>query len=601
MTDCRARRGSAQARRLAAGLVAVAVLGSAAAQAQAPLSTYDPETMELAEPAAPGRDAKVVVNELKAPSAESVGVLDQAHGGFAANLWAGTPAAVARKLIPLLPAAPASQVVRSLERRLLLTAAAAPDGAVEGDRPSLVELRAERLSAMGDSDGVVQLAAVAPQAVEGPVMQRVKLDALLLSGDTQGACADQPRDGSQPKLAVLCNFLVGKTLEGNLGLDLLRERKDADHAFVVAAETLSGLPPVPADKVRLDEVTPLHLATFAAAKMPLPADAVGKAPPAVAKAVAMSFSTPFEVRLAAGERAEAAGVLPPESLRKLYLEATFAPDEMGAPLAKAETVGGRGRALLFRAATDQPDPVIRAHFIAKAQELAAARGQTTSTARVFALLLADAKPDPALVTVAPALARANLALGRAEAAQWLELAKTDPAAAKAVERLWPLNAVAAAAPGQPVGTVGLAAWRTSLEGLPPEVAARRAAVVLGSLSALGAKVPDAAWLDTLALPAGGIKPGLFALLQSAALEARLGTTLLAALAGLGDQPLDKVDVISLTEAISARSRWWVWAATPASWPSRPCWPTECSLGHGWTRIDTDKPFSSAFIRVHLCH
>ncbi|HLO78229.1 MAG TPA: antifreeze protein [Magnetospirillum sp.] len=551
MTSCRAKRRPAMARRMAAGLFAAALGTASAAQAQAPLSTYDPETMELAEPAHSGREVRVDVKELKAPSAESVGALDQAHGGFAPTLWGGTSALVARKLIPQLPGAPASQVVRDLERRLLLTAAAAPDGAVEGDRPSLVELRAERLAAIGDSDGVVQLAAAAPQSVAGPVVGRAKLDALLLSGNTQAACADAPKDNSLPKLSVLCHFLAGRMLEGNLGLDLLRERKDADHGFAAAAEVLSGLPPLPADKIRLDELTPVHVAAFAAAKMPLPADAVAKAPPAVARAVALSFATPFDVRLAAGERAEAAGTLPVEALRKLYLEAAFAPDELGSPLARAEGAGPRARALLFRAATDQPDPLIRAHFIAKALDLAAAKGQTAAAARVFAALLAEARPDPALITVAPAFARANLALGRADATRWLELARTDPAASGAVARLWPLTAVLTVSPGQPAGTTGLAGWRAGLEGLPPEIAARRMAVVLGSLSALGAKVPDAAWLDTLALPPGGPRPGLFALLQGAALDARLGTTLLASLAAIGDQPLDKLDPVTLSETISA--------------------------------------------------
>lgn len=547
MTSCRAKS-------LAAGLVAAAALAAALpARAQAPLSSFDPDTMEMAEPANPNRETRVVVNELKAPNGESVGAFDANHGGFPATLWAGTSAPVARKLIPMLPAAPSSLAMRGLERKLLLTAAPPPEGAVEGDRPSLVELRAERLAALGDTDGVLALAAVAPQSVDGPLVARAKLDALLLAGNTKAACEEAPKDNSLPKLAILCNFLAGRTLEGNLGLDLMRDRKDPDHAFVAAAEVLSGLPPIPADKIKLDEATPLHVAAFAAAKLPLPADAVAKAGPAVAKAVALSFATPFDVRLAAGERAEAAGIMAPEHLRKLYLEASFAPDELGAPLAKAETAGPRAQALLFRAATDQPDPIIRAHFVAKALDLASAKGQAVSAARVFATLLADLRPDPALITNAPAFARANLALGRGDASKWLELAKTDPAAAKAVERLWPLNAVLAVSPGQPLPAQGLTAWRASLDGLPPEIIARRTAVVLGSLSALGAKLPDTVWLDALALPPGGPKPALYALLQGSALEARLGTTLLAALAGLGDQPLDKVDPITLTEAISALS------------------------------------------------
>lgn len=497
------------------------------------------------------------VQTLKALSAESVGVLDQAHGGFANTLWVGTPAPVARKLIPMLPSS-GSLAVRDLERRLLLTAATAPDGAVDADRPSLVELRAERLSAMGDVDGVAALANVAPQAVAGPLLQRARLDAMLLAGNTQGACGEVQRlgaaEGHLAKLQILCNFMAGKTLEGNLALDLMRERKDADHAFIAAAETVGGLPPLPADKVKLDEAAPIHVAAFAAAKMPLPADAVAKAPPAVARAVALSFATPFEVRLAAGERAMAAGVLPPESLRKLYMEAVFAPDELSAPLVKADTAGIRGQALLFRAATDQPDPLIRAHYVAKALELASVNGQTIAAARVFSGLLAEAKPSPAMITVAPAFARANFALGLAEpAAAWLELAKTDPAAAKAVDRLWPLTAVHGAASGQALPVMNLAAWRATLDGLPPEMAARRTAVVLGTLSALGAKVPETAWLDALPVPAGGIKPALFALLQGAALDAKLGSTVLAALAAMGDQPLDKLDPTTLSEAISALS------------------------------------------------
>lgn len=557
MTIFRAERAGGRAfRRWAAGLAAsAAVVSGMPAWGQTPPAAFDPETMELAEPPIPGRTVAVEADILKAPSGESVGVLDRAHGGFPDTLWTGTPAVVARKLIPMLPGASGSLVVRDLERRLLLTAATAPEGAVESDRPSLVGLRMERLAAMGDSGGVVALAARAPQTVAGPLAQRARVEALLLDGKTPEACGQSQglagADGMAGKLRILCDFLAGRTLEGNLGLDLMREHKDADHAFIAAAEVVSGLPPAPIDKLTLDALTPLHVAAFGAAKLPLPPAAVAKAEPAVARAVAMSFATPFDVRLAAGERAEAAGVMAAQDVRKLYLEAVFAPDELAAPLARAETAGAHAYALLFRAASDQPDPLIRAHFIAKALDLAQGRGQVAATARVFAPLIEQARPEPALLTVAPAFARAHLALGHAEATQWLDLARTDPAAAKAVARLWPLAAVRAAAPGEAISVAGLAAWRDTLAGLPPEVTARRAAVVLGALAALGAKIPEAAWLDVLDMPASnGPNPALFALLQNAALEGRLGTTVLAALAGLGEQGLDKADSIALSEAIS---------------------------------------------------
>lgn len=557
MTVCRADTLMKARRLMAAGLLVLAA--PAGAQGIDLGTPFDPDTMERADPARPDA-GKIEVDALKAPNPESVGVLDTNQGGFPATLWTGTAAPVARALIPLLPGASASGVVRDLERRLLLTAAPPPEGAREGVRPSLVELRAERLMALGDADGMAKLAKAAPGAVSGTVLDRLKIDAALLSGDTPGACAEIARQmatGATSDLAkaqVFCHLVAGNTLQGNLGLDLMRERKDADHAFIAVAETMAGLPPLPADKIKLEAATPLHVAAFAAAKQPLPAQAVANASAAVARAVAQGAANNFDLRLAAAERAEAVGILGTDALRQIYLEATFAPDEMSAPLARAETAKARARALLFRAATDQPDPVLKAQFAAKAIELAGPVGQTAGAARAFEAILWTIKPEPTLAAVAPAVARAMLALGRVEAAaKWLDVAKGDPVAAKAAERLWPLLAVGASGPGQPLDTAGLAGWRASLTDLPADRVARRHALVLGLLAGLGAKVPDMAWLDALDNPAGGPRPALFALMQGNALEARLGGTLLAALASLGDQPLDKVDTITLSEVVSALS------------------------------------------------
>jgi hypothetical protein len=546
-------------RLVAAGLWLLAA--PAAAQVPLPLATpFDPETMERADPPLHGMIGKIEIDALKAPNPEAIGVLDAHQGGFPATLWAGTTAPVARALIPLLPGATGSATLRDLERRLLLTAAPPPEGTREGDRPTLVELRAERLMTLGDADGVSRLAKAASGAVAGPALNRMKVDALLLTGDIPGACAETARqvsgglDGELAKVQVFCALAAGNVLQGNLGLDLLRERKDADHAFIAAAEVMAGLPPVPAGKIKLDIAAPIHVVAFAAAKLPLPEGSVANASAAVARAVSQGPTNPPDLRLAAGERAEAVGVLATEALRKLYLDSSFAPDEMSAPLARAEAAGARGRALLFRAATDQPDPLIKAQFAAKAIELAVAKGQSAGAARVFEVIIGGIRPEPALVAQAPALARALLALGRPEAAaKWLDVGAADPAHIKESERLWPLVAIAASGAGQPLSAAGLAGWRSTLAGLPPEIVARRSAVVLGLLAGLGAKVPDAAWLDTLALPPGGPKPALFAMMQGNALEARLGGTVLAVLAAIGDQPLDKIDTITLSEAASALS------------------------------------------------
>lgn len=551
MTVWRAK--PARALPLAALLLAVPVV--AWAQQPLPLTQpFDPETMEKADPPAYENVGNIGVDALKAPNPQAVGTMDVHQGGFSAALWNGTSAEVARALLPRLPGTAASPTIRSLERRLLLTAAPPPEGANAEARPSLVELRAERLLALGDLDGVVGLTNAAPAAVEGALSAKVQRDAHLLAGRIDQACAQVPAasDPESARLVTFCQLAQGQTLQGNLSLDLLRERHGADSGFIAAAEVLAGLPPVPNAKIEVAELTPLHVALFKAAKMALPEDALAKAPAVVARAIADNEAAPMDQRVAAAERAEAVGLMSADDLRKLYLSLTFAPDEMSSPLERAASAGNHGRALLFRAAFDQPDPLLKARFAAAAVDMAVARNLVAGTARVFEPIIAATKPDAALSRQAPSFARAFYALGRPEAAaKWMDIAKADVAMVREAEKLWPLAAISEFGPGQPVSLAGLAGWRASLADLAPDVVARRNGVVLGILAGLGAKVPDSAWLATLPLPAGGPQPGLFAMMQGAALDARLGGTLLASLATMGDTPLDKIDVMTLSEVISA--------------------------------------------------
>lgn len=551
MTVCRADR--LRALPLAGWLLAVPTL--ALAQQPLPLTQpFDPETMERADPPVYENVGRIGVDALKAPNPEAVGTLDVHQGGFSATLWQGTSAEVARVLIPRLPGASASMAVRSLERRLLLTAAPPPDGAKPDVRPSLVELRAERLLALGDLEGVVGLANAAPASVEGAIAAKVQRDAHLLAGRTQDACAKVPpaADPEAARLTIFCHLVSGRTLEGNLALDLMRERKDADSGFIAAAEVLAGLPPIPGAKVEIPQLTALHVALFNAAKLPLPDETLADAPAVVARAVADNAAAPVDQRVAAAERAEAVGLMSADDLRKLYLSLTFAPDLLASPLDRAASAGNHGRALLFRAAFDQPDPVLKARFTAAAIDLAVGRNRVAGTARVFEAMIAATRPDPSLSREAAAFARALFALGRPEAAaKWLDVARADPATARDAERLWPLAAISEFGPGQPLSLAGLAGWRASLTGLAPDLTARRNGLVLGVLAGLGAKVPDSAWLAALPLPSGGPNPALFALMQGAALDARLGGTVLAALAAMGDTPLTRLDPMTLSEVISA--------------------------------------------------
>jgi hypothetical protein len=473
-------------------------------------------------------------------------------------MWNGTPAVVVRALVPKIPEG-GSTVLRGLARRLLLTAATAPEGADQAAQGgvTLVALRTEKLNALGDADGVTALTAATPGSARNPRLGRLAIDTALAAGKTEQACAEVGPalaggfDAGLSRVQVLCHFLAGRTLEGNLALDMLREGKQADPAFVAAAEALSGLPPVPSEKLSLSVPEPLHVALFSAAKQPLPADALGHPSPLALKAIAGAAGLPIDQRLVAAERAEAAGLLPAEAVRTLYAGALFTPEELSAAIPKGEQGSPRTGALLYRAAGAIADEGVRAQLVAKALDLATLRGHFASTARIFQPLVATLRPDPAQASVAPTLARALLSAGKPEAAaKWLDVAKAGPDP-NAAARLWPLAALNGVSAGNGIDLPAYAAWRATQEGVPPETFAHRAALVLGALAGRGARIPDAAWLDALALPAGGPQPALFALMQGGALDARVGITVLATLVAVGEVPLAKADPMVLAEAVSA--------------------------------------------------
>jgi len=505
------------------------------------------------DPLKPAAGGHFEMEEMKAPDIEAVGVLDDKQGGLGPGLWHGTPATLARWFLPQLPGVPGSRVLRSLERRLLLTAAAAPEGG-KGLAPPLLELRAERLFALGDVDGLAGLLKAAPAALTSPGLSRIKVDTFLLAGDAKAACTEAATasaggGGRDPGMQVFCLLTDGKALEANMALDLMRERKDSDHAFIAAAEAMGGTPPARVDK--LPHPTPLDLAAFKAAKMALPADAAASAPPALLRAMVDSPGLPVEIRLAAAERAEALGTLDTDTLRKIYGAVTFTAAEQQAALTQSDRTP-LGRVLLLRGAGAEQTPAVRAELITRILAASVDRGAFGGTARLYAPVMAELKTTPDLAPFAPMLARAFYAAGRPETAgTWVALAKADPATAKAADDLWVLARLSRAAVGDPGSSGEYGAWRTARD-LPADQAERRAAVALEMLQAVGDRVPNTEWL---AVPPGSAaaavapKPAIKAMLRSAAESLRQGEAILLALVALGETGLDKADPDTLNRVV----------------------------------------------------
>ncbi len=509
--------------------------------APAPAAAAAPTPPRVAMPSVSPLDVSVQRQNLAAPP---VGVLSVEQGGFPASLWAGTPVAAVRALLPVVPGTLASPELHALARRLLLSAAIPPADSSPADVAALLELRVSTLLALGELDGARQLAESIPAAANSPALARLRWEAQLLSGRIDAACAAlgaaaTDSDGAVAEGQVLCQLAAGNTLAAGVGLDVLRDRKPADDAFITAAEVLAGLPPSRGGIVSLRDPTPLQFAALRAAKLRLPADAVDTARPAVLAAIAASAEVAPDLRLAAAERAEAEGIVATAVLRQQVEALPFSPEELAQPQAHLDGMAGPpALALLARAAEAARDPLVQAPLLAKALDLAAGRGRGATAARLLAPQLAALKPQPAFAGFAAVVARALLIAGKPDAATpWLDLA-----GAQAAARLWPLARVEGIADPSP-GAVG--AW---VAGIPP----RQATAGLAVVSGLGLRVPETAWVPLLGVPraAAGPGPGVSLLLADLARDDRLGGTVLAALASFDGAGFDHTAPEALAQVMA---------------------------------------------------
>jgi hypothetical protein len=518
----------------------------------------------------PPRDNRIQVQDLTAPDPNATGVIDEAHGGFGSDMWAGATIGVVQKILPMMPAATPWRSLQRLERKLLLSAAAVPIGHATGE--PLIKLRADRLWALGDVDGLAALLKGLPDPVYTADLRRLQIDAALVQGDTGTACQpnialrlkDQP-DSYAAKLQVFCQFATGRKNEAGLGVDLLREQKLQDPAFFAAADALAGVTPGKIDG--LSNPGAVTLAMVRAAKLPLPeAVAAGPLPAPFLRAIAADPAFPLETRLVAAERAEAVGIVDAELLRQLFEQVTFSAQELSGPLSAAGTDKGvRSRALLFRAAQQQTLPAAKVEIIARALSLAGDSPAFFTAARLYAPQIAGLHAAPDLAGFAPTAVRALLAAGRREAVQpWVGVIRGSADQSGSVAALWPLLRLAGEESGPSIPSGTLAAWRKGRADLPAPAQQRRLMVGYSLLTALGDKIPPDDWLALFDAPAFSQAPAVQPAGQGSALRSalwhglrtsiddlRLGETVLFALATLGDSGVLTADPTDLYRVVAA--------------------------------------------------
>ena len=510
----------------------------------------------------------IQVQSLGVIDVSSAGLLDDEDGGLGADMWRGVDRVTVESLLPRLPVATASRAMQDLTRRLLLTRARVPEGLAT--TTSLLGLRVERLAAAGDTESVNALMNLAPADLSDRNVSRAKVDGLLLSGDTAGACADfqtlvteDPEETYWVKGLAFCRALVGSHDQATFAAALLRDLGEQDPPFFALLGVLSGDRGITLDS--LLDPTPLHIAMTKTARQPLPVDAIAGASPGILVAIARSSNADLDLRLAAAERAEAAGALDAALLGEIYRSVTFTPDELSDAVSTLQQLTApRANALLYQVAQIQEVPTARAEALKLAWKIARERGGYGTAVRVNLSSLQALEPSAELAWFAiDAVHALYTAEDNAGANRWFNMVQSNASpgntdAALAVLKLWPLPFLRDARYQQGWdGNAVLGPWidgLTALEGSPDQQIFQ-VETVLTLLAAFDFAIPVTAWTPTLqksmSVATSIPVPGLWLYLRSAVKTGSVGAAVLFSLLALGEAGPAGADPIVLSEVVTA--------------------------------------------------
>ncbi|HEV2160843.1 MAG TPA: hypothetical protein VGR52_01215 [Stellaceae bacterium] len=532
MRNCRIERRRRP--HFAVWFVAATLLNVAAAAAQPIQLTPNPTPPNPSSVAPPqsleGGD-QIQVSPLAPVDTSWIGLLGAAKGGFPHDMWNGAHRGFVVATLPQLQPVTSPELT-SLARRLLLSDAAAPASAGIADATvgsKLLAERIDRIYALGFVHDGSALVESLPDTVVTDPIDRDRVELRFATNDTTGACNDvtarigRYTEAWWARALIACQALAGDFAKASLGQSLLADQKaPPDPEFDALIRLLSEHSA--ARVARLGDPTPLRVTLLAAAKRPLPAEAIAVADPAALAGYAGNGNVPADERLAAGERAEALGALPPPDLAALYGAINFKPEEMErARRSIRPPATARDRALLYTLAKSGNDFAVRANAIEAFAADAERRGVFVPVAAVLAPTLADIPSTSADAKFAGVAARILLATGDTAGAKPWVSAAGDKAT---------LLLSLIAAPGVPHVDASVAHDAAVAAG--DAAAGPRAGLIYVLLTALGEDPATLAELtpEALAAPATpGALPNaaLWDEQQRAAANAQLGSTVLASI------------------------------------------------------------------------
>lgn len=532
-------------------------------------------------PRAPGQDKApaaplipaIQIENLDRVDPDSAGVLDPSHGGFGTDMWDGTPRKMIQSLVPKIPANLRSPTLRSLARRLLLSAAELPaksgasDGDGKSDRSLLIQ-RVERLQALGYFGPATELIRIAPNRASDLTLLRLQVENMLLANDLAGACGEAKRDSGRlvnaywQRVSIFCQLLAGNSEAAVLGANLLAESNASDDpTFFALVDRLAGR--VEVSITSLPKPTALHLAMLRSANLNIPEDVLTADSLPILQTVGVSPNAPTAVRLQAAERTARVGAIPAARLAQIYNSVEFSADEFENALSiAAEQRTARGRALLFRAAQVQTVPTAKATVIQKAFDLAREQGHLAMAVRLYQPLIKRLKVTGKLSWFAGTAARALLASGDSKAARpWMvqldKRARRNKGARRQRAGLWVLSLLAAGDDDRvDIDKQELmAAWLADQRRKDSENAESKAALALALLDALGTVPPAEYWQRILGAPHREqmtLPPAAYRFaLRHAASNGRRGEVVLLLLLMVGEGEFNATSTEILRDAILA--------------------------------------------------
>ena len=481
-------------------------------------------------------------------------------------IWDGSTADHIHPLIEALPSGAPSPVMRDLTRRLLL--ADLPNLAEPQAEAALLAVRGRKLADLGLTDELAAVADSDPGVLDNDGVFEALINARLLDGQDQAACAQaaprlaDPATAYWRQMVVFCRLVTGQASRSLDAVEEMRRAGEGDPMFLSLAEAAAtgGQPALPDGAWRsLANPDPLLLAMLRRAGHGVSTAALRVRDPARLRAIARNPWTATRVRLEAGERAAASGALNPMELARLYLDVEFSQRERDGVLSLAQRQGGpEVRALLAQAAAATAEVPRSLALRQLAIDISRAEGVSLG---VIQGLLLPVEPDDMQAAMAIEAARAAYAAGDWEAAErWrrmaVEQALHDPALRPALTNMWPLTLL-----GQPGGTAGLEPetlenWvRSEIEGAG-EAGAYSAALAIAALEALEMIPPSTdIWhrfaiddsRDTMTLPVASV----WWRLPDAAEDQRVGETALLALIALGSGGPGQCHPVLLSRIIEA--------------------------------------------------